>query len=46
MLATAEDQETWLTGQSQLWHSLLKPFPPSKMHEVQVGPDKLDLMKD
>ena len=43
ILATQEDQEKWLTGNSSDQHELLKPFPASKMREVQVGLDKTDL---
>ena len=45
ILATPEDQETWLTGYSDQRHSLLKPFPASKMREVQVGVEKIDKME-
>ena len=45
ILATAEDQETWLLGYPDQWRSLLQPFPASKMREVQVGLDKLDKME-
>jgi putative SOS response-associated peptidase YedK len=45
ILATPEDQETWIRGYSGQWHSLLQPFPASKMREVQVGLDKLDKME-
>ena len=45
ILATAEDQETWLRGYPDEWRSLLQPFPASKMREVQVGLDKLDKME-
>ena len=43
ILATQVDQEKWLTGNSSDRHELLKPFPASKMREVQVGLDKTDL---
>jgi putative SOS response-associated peptidase YedK len=43
ILATPEDQETWLWGNDD--HSLLKPYPASKMREVQVGFDKFDRME-
>lgn len=43
ILATPEDQQTWLTGRND--HSLLKPYPESKMREVQVGLDKMDKME-
>lgn len=46
ILATSEDQEAWLHGKPGDWQRLLQPFAPDRMKEVQVGLDKLDLMKD
>jgi putative SOS response-associated peptidase YedK len=43
ILATPEEQDAWLNGTRSQWHSLLKPFPASRMNEVQVGKDKKDL---
>ena len=45
LLATTEDQDAWLQGKPGEWERLLKPFPPDRMREVQVGLDKVDLMK-
>ena len=39
LLATVEEHEQWLGDR---WHSLLKPFPASRMREVQVSTDKFD----
>ena len=46
ILATQEDQETWLTGHSSQRQPLLKPFAAAKMREIQVGKDKMDLQED
>ncbi len=44
LLGTTDEQETWLQGNDAEVRSLIRPYPPERMHIVQLGRQKLDLL--
>jgi putative SOS response-associated peptidase YedK len=44
LLATVDQQQSWLAGEND--HTLIKPFDPHQMLEVQAGFEKKDILSD